>query len=149
MSNIIQFNEFAEASEAVNCAKELLQDQHAAIIQENQKLLSEVMALEEKNASKDLLNMNLAGQVKELQAENTILLDALVQDDDFFESKPKASVTELPKAASQLDAQYWEAEYSALKDKIRNMEAALQAKEASLKQAHIQVEQLLNELLAK
>lgn len=93
MSNIIQFNEFAEASDAVNCAKELLQDQHAAIIQENQKLLSEVMALEEKNASKDLLNMNLAGQVKELQAENTILLDALVQDDDFFESKPKAGET--------------------------------------------------------
>lgn len=149
MSNIIQFNDFAEASDAVSCAKELLQDQYAAIIHENQKLLSEVMELEEKNASKDLLNINLAGQVKELQAENAILLDALVQDDAFFQAKTNVSVIELPKETSKLDEHYWEKEYSGLKDKIRNMEAALQAKEASLKQANIQVEQLLNELLAK
>ncbi len=150
MTKIIQFQDYLLADEALDIAKNMLRDNQDDLALENQQLLSEVLGLEGNLESQALISASLKGQVKELQVENDILLDALESND--IEELP-VMLTDVVGAAAKPDvasqSHYWEQEYSVLKDKIRYMEEMLAQKDKALNQAGQQNEQLLNELLAK
>ncbi len=157
MSKIIQLHDYFD-SDISFTTHDLLPDAHDAILLENHQLLAEVMKLEEQSESLHILNVNLRGQVKESQVENETLLQALM--DEMKEPSIDAPLLlevvnvvetlkeEKTESAAAMPA-YWEKEYSVLKDKIRQMEVALEAKEKALANANVQTEKLLNELLAK
>ncbi len=150
MTKIIQFQDYLLADETLDLARNMLQDNQDDLALENQQLLSEVLGLEGNLESQTLLSASLKGQVKELQVENDILLNALESFD--AEDLPVmltdvVGATATPDLSSQ--SHYWEQEYSVLKDKIRHMEEMLAQKDQALKLAGQQNEQLLNELLAK
>ncbi len=150
MTKIIHIQDYLAADEALKLAKNMLQDNGDDLAMENQQLLSEVMGLEANLESQSYLSVSLKSQLKELQVENDILLDAL---EDFEHDELPVMLTDVvtpsPQPDSAAQSHYWEKEYSALKDKIRHMEQALAEKDQALQQANGQNEQLLNELLAK
>ncbi len=150
MTKIIQFQDYLDADVALDLAKDLLQTKHDDFASENHQQLLEIMTLESSLETQTLMGLNLKSQLKELQVENEILLDALESHelDEFV-----VTLTDVVKDPVKIDepqqSAYWEKEYSALKDKIRDMELALKKKDVSFQQLHTQNEQLLNELLAK
>ncbi len=150
MTKIIQFQDYLLEDEALDLAKNMLRDNQDDLALENQQLLSEVLGLEGNLESQSLIAASLKAQVKELQVENDILLNAL--ENNELEDLP-VMLTDVVAAETRPDApshaHYWEQEYSVLKDKIRYMEEMLAQKGHALTQANQQNEQLLNELLAK
>ncbi len=154
MTKIIQIQDYLDADVALDLAKDLLQGNQDDLASENQQQLLEIMNLESSLETQALLGINLKSQVKELQVENEILLDALESHDldDFvvtLTDTVKEPVNEIVKKDEPQQSAYWEKEYSVLKDKIRDMEQALKDKDHSFQNLHDQNEQLLNELLAK
>jgi len=146
MSKIIQLTDYLEADEALACAKQLLLDQQDDLQDENQLLLQEVLKLEDRFESQRLLNSNLRGQLTEMKKENQVLTHLLQQEQlgvQQFEAK-----VDFEKKYKDQQA-YWEKEYGLLKDRIRQLENSLDAKNQALTMAKKQSEQLLNELLAK
>jgi len=108
------------------------------------------MALEANLESQSYLSVSLKSQLKELQVENDILLDALEANEEHgLPVMLNQVVSPAPQAPSAAHSRYWEQEYSLLKEKIRHMEQLLADKDKALQQASGQNQQLLNELLAK
>jgi len=150
MTKIIHIQDYLDAGDTLDLAKNMLQENQDDMALENQQLLAEVMALEANLESQSYLSVNLKSQLKELQVENDILLDALEANEvDELPVMLTDVVNPSPQPHSAAQSHYWEQEYSMLKDKIRHMEQALAGKDQALQQASAQNEQLLNELLAK
>ena len=92
MTKIIQFQDYLLEDEALDLAKNMLRDNQDDLALENQQLLSEVLGLEGNLESQSLIAASLKAQVKELQVENDILLNALENNEledkilelDFF-----------------------------------------------------------------
>ncbi len=154
MTKIIQIQDYLDADVALDLAKDLLQTKQDDLASENQQQLLEIMNLESSLETQTLMGLNLKSQLKELQVENEILLDALESHelDEFVVTLTdvvKEPVIESVKIDKPQQSAYWEKEYSALKGKIRDMELTLKQKDVSFQALHTQNEQLLNELLAK
>lgn len=150
MSKIIHIQDYLNAGDTLDLARNMLQEQQEDLALENQQLLAEVMGLEANLESQSYLTVSLRSQLKELQVENEILLDALeATEADELPVMVTNVVTSAPQTDSAAQSHYWEKEYSALKDKIRHMEQVLAEKDQALQHACDQNEQLLNELLAK
>ncbi len=150
MTKIIHIQDYLDAGDTLDLAKNMLQESQDDMALENQQLLAEVMALEANLESQSYLSVSLKSQLKELQVENDILLDALEANEEHgLPVMLNQVVSPAPQAPSAAHSHYWEQEYSLLKDKIRHMEQLLVDKDKALQQASGQNQQLLNELLAK
>ncbi len=150
MTKIIHIQDYLDADDTLDLARNMLQENQDDLALENQQLLSEVMTLEANLENQSYLTMSVKIQLKELQVENDILLDALeVNDADELPVMLTDVVSPAPQPDSAAQSHYWEQEYCGLKDKIRHMEQALANKDRTLQQVSAQNEQLLNELLAK
>ena len=109
---------------------------------ENQQLHKDLASLNQQIEYQSNRNFDLESQVKGMQAENEILLNALDDDDD---SVPLLTTPTEPGSMNG----YWEQEYRLLRERIRHIEQSVIDKDEQLKNEKQQNELLLNELLAK
>jgi len=109
---------------------------------ENQQLHTELASLSQRFEYQANVNFELESQIKGMQAENEILLNALEEND---ESLPLLTTPTEPGSMNG----YWEQEYRLLRERIRHIEQSVIDKDEQLKAEKHQNELLLNELLAK
>ncbi len=143
MTEIIQLHNYMDSRFVERQTQEMESVEQEYLAMENQELAEQVNALKEHLESQASLNLELKSQVKEVYAENEILLGALQDEGDDV-----VPMLTSPIQPGNMNV-YWEQEYSLLKDKIRQMEETLLGKEKEINSAHVQIENMLNELLAK
>ncbi len=141
MTEIIQLHNYTDSTFVERKTQEAEAVEQEFLAMENEELTKQVSSLESHLEQQASLNLELKSQVKEVQAENEILLGALQED-------VAVPLLTTPTQAGAVNG-YWEQEYCLLKEKIRHMEAVLAEKETELHAANSETENLLNELLAK
>ena len=112
------------------------------LVAENLKLMKHIKGLKKQQKIQASMNEELKAQLKEVQTENEILLNAL-KDDEV-----EVPLLTTPTQPGSMNG-YWEQEYRLLKEKIRHVEQSSVDKDQEIEQAQAQNEKLLNELLAK
>ncbi len=112
------------------------------LVAENLKLIKEIKILRKNLKAQAEISNLFKAQVKEIETENEILLNALGDDDIEV---PLLTTPTLPGSMNG----YWEQEYRLLKEKIRHVEQSVLDKDTEIEAAQSQNEKLLNELLSK
>ena len=129
-----------QPQDKVYCDQDILSPKTLAL--ENQQLHADLASLSQRFEYQANVNFELESQIKGMQAENEILLDALEED---HESLPLLTTPTEPGSMNG----YWEQEYRLLKEKIRHVEKNAIDKDCEIEAAQLQNEKLLNELLCK
>ncbi len=144
MTKVIQLHK-VENSESVKAqvqAQDVVYIERESLALKNRQLSKDLTALKERLEFQANLNHELKVDVKEVKAENEILLSAL---EDDYDPVPLLTTPTQPGSMNG----YWEQEYLLLGEKIRVMEQTLLAKDKELQAERNQNELLLNELLIK
>ena len=142
MTKIVQLHKAQSAgANKAQVQESALADNKSPVV-DIQKMTKLVISLKKRLEFQANLNRELKSQVKEVQAENDILLGAL-EDDSV--SVPLLTTPIEPGSMNG----YWEQEYQLFREQIRVLEETLVSKDSELKAEKDQNELLLNELLTK